>query len=685
MDIRRGSAALWCAASIALAHCTSTITGTRIDGSDAETDRADTETDRADTETDRSDAEVVDATAGDDAAPDATLADASADRALRDEEAADVAPRCDCDAGLTCCDGVCVNLASDARHCGGCAVTCVAPEHGAATCAAGACAVMCGEGYALRDGRCVRSGPPRPLWPPSASNVTSRRPRFRWEPAPTFEGARLEVCRDRACARVEQSLDLTGAETSLPTDLEPGVHFWRLFGRDGATVSSVASPVWEFFVGRRSAANIAAWGAVPDFNGDGLGDVAVGAYRVREFTGRAHVYLGRASGLPATPDVSLDPSVRASTPAFGTSVASVGDVNGDGFADLAVSAPGLSSYLGVVYIYFGSPSGPSTRADLILRDPVTMPGSRMGKVVAGLGDVNGDGYADLAASGETLSGSVYVFLGGPRGPAASPSMTLNALAYGGFGASIAGAGDVNCDGYGDMAIGEPRATRFGTATATGVAYLFFGGPSGFERVPGVTLLGADEATSAFGESVAGVGDLDGDGCTELAVGNERNGILRGLAHVFHFGPGVTAVRREVRLEPPARASAFGHAFDAGDLDGDGYDDLVVTAHGTSLGASGTVGRAYVYPGGTSGVPEVPSFVLAPPTGTSGSFGAALSVAGDLDGDGFRDVVVTDPFVNGYAGRAFVFRGADGGPAISAAPELPPPDGAAGQFGWSIAR
>lgn len=240
-----------------------------------------------------------------------------------------------------------------------------------------------------------------------------------------------------------------------------------------------------------------------------------------------------------------------------------------------------------------------------------MPGSRMGKVVAGLGDVNGDGYADLAASGETLSG-VRVRLwrsAGPRRVAVHDAQRaglrrVRRVDRGRWRRQLR-----RLRRHGDRI--EPRATRFGTATATGVAYLFFGGPSGFERVPGVTLLGADEATSAFGESVAGVGDLDGDGCTEVAVGNERNGILRGLAHVFHFGPGVTAVRREVRLEPPARASAFGHAFDAGDLDGDGYDDLVVTAHGTSLGASGTVGRAYVYPGGTSGVPQVPASCSRP--------------------------------------------------------------------------
>src|SRR5204863_318808 len=141
-------------------------------------------------------------------------------------------------------------------------------------------------------------------------------------------------------------------------------------------------------------------------------------------TGRAYVYLGGAGGLATTPATTLTAPDGAGG-RYGFSVASAGDVNGDGFADLVVGAPGVSTNTGRAYVYLGGAGGLATTPATTLTAPDGA-GGDFGISVASAGDVNGDGYADLVVGAHRVStdtGRAYVYLGGASGLATTPSST----------------------------------------------------------------------------------------------------------------------------------------------------------------------------------------------------------------------------------------------------------------------
>ena len=135
-----------------------------------------------------------------------------------------------------------------------------------------------------------------------------------------------------------------------------------------------------------------------DVNGDGYADVVVGAYGYSSDTGRAYVYLGGASGLATTAATTLTGEATGND--FGDSVATAGDVNGDGYADVVVGAYGYSSGTGRAYVYLGGASGLATTAATTWTGEAT--DNYFGYSVATAGDVNGDGYADVVVGASWL-------------------------------------------------------------------------------------------------------------------------------------------------------------------------------------------------------------------------------------------------------------------------------------------
>ena len=158
-----------------------------------------------------------------------------------------------------------------------------------------------------------------------------------------------------------------------------------------------------------------------DVNGDGYADVVIGAWGYASQTGRAYVYLGGASGL-ATPAATTLTGVAAGDH-FGYSVAPAGDVNGDGYADVVIGARGYNSNTGRAYVYLGGASGLAATAATTL----TGDGRRTTRhSVAPAGDVNGDGYADLVVGAigySSFTGRAYVYLGGAGGLATTAATT----------------------------------------------------------------------------------------------------------------------------------------------------------------------------------------------------------------------------------------------------------------------
>ncbi len=372
------------------------------------------------------------------------------------------------------------------------------------------------------------------------------------------------------------------------------------------------------------------------------------------------VFCGAGSPLPLLADLMVDglqPGER-----FGACVATAGDVNGDGYSDVIVGMPdydnGVNTDAGRVMVFQGSQTGLSGTSVWTVTG--TLANGRFGHSVSTAGDVNGDGISDIiiGAPGHAGQGAVFVYHGSPTGLllAAAWSM-LGGEAGSGFGTCVALAGDVNGDNVSDVLVGAPLANELGADRGKAFCYRGLAG-SGVVAAPLWTWSGAQD-NAQFGYSVAGAGDVNGDGRSDVAIGEPYYDAPltdRGRVLVFH-GNGSGLVLGVTRDGPSSNAH-FGYAVSAaGDMDGDGYGELLVGAPGYSTGR----GRLYGYRGGASGIEATATSIF---TGTQASarLGSSVSLAGDVNVDGHADIVVGAPLHDGGftdGGRAMVFIGAAG--------------------------
>ncbi|MBZ0271072.1 FG-GAP-like repeat-containing protein [bacterium] len=396
-------------------------------------------------------------------------------------------------------------------------------------------------------------------------------------------------------------------------------------------------------------------GTAGDVNGDGYSDLVVGAdgyTTVNAGDGAVFLYLGTSDGLSTEPVwAAFGDGENA---ALGASVHAAGDVNGDGYADIVAGAPGAgASGEGAAYVWFGGPDGPAFPPDWSIAGSAA--GASLGIAVAFAGDVNGDGYADLALgaddSGASGEGAVYVFHGGVSGPAPTPTWSFNGTQPGEmFGFAVATAGDVNADGFADLAVGAP-----GYAAGAGRVRVFHGSAGGLSLAPDATLDGT--ASGSFGASVATAGDADGDGYADLLAGAPDAGdqAAEGVVYLYRGGVLGLGASPAWSFETNSAGAHLGFAVGpAGDVNGDGYADIIAGAPDIASGA----GAAYVFLGGAAGPSNTPvaTFVGAH---AGARLGAAVFAAGDADGDGFADLFVGAPgYSNGQSGegRVLVYRG-----------------------------
>jgi hypothetical protein len=377
---------------------------------------------------------------------------------------------------------------------------------------------------------------------------------------------------------------------------------------------------------------------------------------------------------------------------FGCSVSGSSDVNGDGYDDVVVGAwaesPGSSpENAGRAYVFDGRTGNPL----YTLVSPNEEEDGYFGISVSGTSDVNGDGYDDVVVgayhedpgSSPTDAGRAYVF-NGQTGNLLHTLVSPNEEPSGHFGCSASGAGDVNGDGYDDVVVGAWWEDPGPSPLDAGRAYVFDGQMGNLLH----TLVSPNEEYSGFfGISVSGAGDVDRDGYDDVVVGAcredpEVSPDWAGRAYVFD---GQTGTPLHTLVSPNEEANGwFGYKVSgAGDVNGDGHDDVVVGAHLEDPGSSpGNAGRAYVFDGQT-GNPLCT--LVSPNEEQSGRFGSSVSGSGDVDGDGYDDVVVgatwEDPGLSPtYAGRAYVFDGQTGNPLCTL---VSPNEEQSGCFGFSV--
>lgn len=428
-----------------------------------------------------------------------------------------------------------------------------------------------------------------------------------------------------------------------------------------------------------------------DVNGDGYDDVLVGGKGkytsyMRTGAGQTYVIFGKVTGWRMKTNLAQANASfvgEFNSDVAGSTMDGVGDVNGDGFDDILIGANqndfgGRSS--GQSYLIFGKADGWEMRVNLSEADASFIGEEAYdlsGLALAGIGDVNGDGYDDfligrnaevsMEYSPDLRKGKAYLFFGKPMGWNMRTSLAeADVVFLGGVslwsGMALAGGGDVNADGFDDFIIAAHWKDENWEGSAD--VHLFFGRPEGWDKETLITDCDITFTTTGWFSfngsiglrdcwSASITGDLNGDGYDDILLGAPWKEREAGKTYLVFGRPGETGSQFKLDLEETASASFIGErpgywagrVCDGGDINGDGYDDILI---GSYLSAHGGIkaGETYLIYGKPAGWTKDLnlsqadlSFLGEEPEDGSGY---VFSHSGDINGDGLKDILIGSP-------------------------------------------
>ena len=368
-----------------------------------------------------------------------------------------------------------------------------------------------------------------------------------------------------------------------------------LAGTGGVLIGGIARPVPEWNEIARLIRGMGglllgqALQVVPDVNGDGFEDLLVlGQHSTptQSYGSAWFLYAGGAGAFSADPVWAV--GHRRAPAKFGRPLASAGDVNGDGLGDIIIGCARTEKdhpTEGICAVYLGTRRGLASAPDWMVSGG--SPLMKFGFAVNGVGDVNGDGFDDVAAGAPAYAtdqpgrGAAFLYLGGPQGLATGAAWSaVGDEAWQWMGADLTGAGDLNQDGFDDVLVAAPGPimTAERNPDWPGRVWVFAGSPEGLSPRPVAALPGFAPG-EGFSRTLCRLGDMDGDGRVEVAVGAHacsQTLELRGAVYLYSIARDFSVEARGVLLGRTPR-EMLGWSLAAGDLNRDGYPDLIAGA------------------------------------------------------------------------------------------------------------
>lgn len=413
-------------------------------------------------------------------------------------------------------------------------------------------------------------------------------------------------------------------------------------------------------------------GTAGDVNNDGYADVIIGSPNFnggQTNEGKVYVYHGSMSGLSTTPDWTAEGNqINAE---LGYVVGTAGDVNNDGYSDVIITARRYydipeEMYEGATFVYHGSPTGLSNTPDWSAEGNAY--NVWFGISAGTAGDVNNDGYSDVIVGvanplfASECVNKALVYHGSESGLSATADWTEVFDQTGAcFGYSVGTAGDVNNDGYSDVIIGAPYYDN--DQADEGGAFVYHGSASGLSTTPNWTAE-SDQVEAYFGISVGSAGDVNGDDFSDVIIGAtyyDNGQTDEGRAFVYHGSGTGLSTTPNWTAESDTENANFGYPVQtAGRVNDDIYSEVIVGANRYSNG-NNFEGGAFLYAGSPGGLSATADWT------TEGNqsyayYGSSLGTAGDVNGNGFSDVIVgaySYYYDEEDQGRAYVYHDLEG--------------------------